>query len=73
MSSQKVVLGLYPEMPTPGALGAVTWPEKVEEIKQLEKERSPRLWEVRAYLSDHVPLAGNLGETLRESGCMAYT
>jgi hypothetical protein len=68
MSNQKMVLGLYPEMPTPGALGVVTSPDKMEEIKELEKERELRPWEVRAYLSDHVPLAGNLSETLQRTG-----
>jgi len=68
MSSSRMVLGLYPETATPGALGAVTWPEKAEEIRKLEKERELRLWEVRAHLSDHVPLAGNLADTLERVG-----
>src|SRR5579859_3046714 len=68
MKDERMIVGLYPEIPTPGALAAVAWPEKTQEIKELEQERELRMWEVRAYLSDHVPLAGFLADTLQKPG-----
>jgi hypothetical protein len=65
---QSQIVGVFPPMPTPGALGVFTRPEKIEEIKQLETERTPRVWEVRAYLSDHVPLAGDPSGVLAKTG-----
>ena len=68
MTNKRMIVGLYPEMPTPGALAAVAYSEKIQEIKELEKERELRTWEVRAHLSDHVPLAGHLANTLQRAG-----
>jgi hypothetical protein len=65
---QSPLVGIFPDLPTPGALGVFTRLEKAEEIKQLEVERMPRVWEVRAYLSDHVPLAGVPTEVLAKTG-----
>jgi hypothetical protein len=48
-------------------------PEKIDEIRELEKERESRLWEVRAHLSDHVPLAGNLADTLERAGVHLFS
>jgi hypothetical protein len=56
------IVGIFPSSPTPGALGVFTKFENVHEIKQLEQERALLRWEVRAYISDHVPLAGTASE-----------
>jgi hypothetical protein len=61
-------LGIFPANPTPGALVAIFRSDKVEEVNQLEKERTLRMWEVRAYLSDHALLAGTLFAALKERG-----
>jgi hypothetical protein len=50
--------------PTPGALGVFTTYRKVEEIKQLEAARKMHIWEVRATISDHVPLVGGADAAL---------
>ena len=52
---------IFPGEPTPGALGAFAKFNKMDEIRRLEQERELRLWEVRAIISDHVPLAGDAG------------
>lgn len=56
------LVGIFPNNPTPGALGAFTKLGNVDEIKRLQEERTLRRWEVRAYISDHVPLAGTASE-----------
>ena len=38
---QGPAVGIFPGMPTPGALGVFTRPEKVDEIKKLELEGTP--------------------------------
>jgi len=58
LAGGNIVVSVFPDMPTPGALGAFTRPEKINEIQELEKSKISRLWEVRAFVSDHVPLAG---------------
>lgn len=55
---------VFPAEPTTGALGAFAKYEKLEQIKRLEQERITRTWEVRAYISDHVPLAGGADAAL---------
>jgi hypothetical protein len=55
---------LFPAEPTPGALGAFAKYGKLDQIKQLESERQLRLWEVRAIISDHIPLAGDADAAL---------
>jgi len=60
-------VGIFPSKPTPGALGVFTRLSKVGEITQLEVERKSRVWEVRAHLSDHVPLAGTIASILERS------
>src|ERR1022692_2243771 len=54
----EAVLSIFPANATTGALSVFVRPGKVEEIKKLEEERTPKMWEVRAYLSDHAVLAG---------------
>ena len=68
LAGGNIVVSVFPDMPTPGALGAFTRPEKINEIRELEKSKTSRLWEVRAFISDHVPLAGNPPDTLKEAG-----
>lgn len=62
------MLGIFPPSATPGALTVFIPADKAEELKRLEAERSPKMWEVRAYLSDHALLAGNPFEALNERG-----
>jgi len=69
---------IFPPEPTPGAIGAFAKFEKLEQIRQLEQERHVRVWEIRAYISDHAPLAGGADAALgnpvegeRDSGLKA--
>jgi hypothetical protein len=55
---------ISPPEPTPGALGAFAKYAKLNQIKQLEQQRVLRQWEVRAYISDHIPLAGDADAVL---------
>jgi hypothetical protein len=55
---------VFPGEPTTGAIGAFAKYDKLELIKRLEQERIARTWEVRAYISDHVPLAGGADAAL---------
>ena len=50
---------VFPREATPGALGVFAKAGKVDEVRELEVERRERVWEVRAVLSDHIPLAGD--------------
>jgi hypothetical protein len=49
---------VFPREPSTGAIGAFAKYRKMDQIRQLERERVLTAWEVRAYISDHVPLAG---------------
>jgi hypothetical protein len=64
----EAVLSIFPANATTGALSVFVRPGKVEEIKKLEEERTPKMWEVRAYLSDHAVLAGTPFVVLNERG-----
>jgi hypothetical protein len=55
---------IAPPEPTPGALGAFAKYAKLNQIKQLEEQRVLKQWEVRAYISDHIPLAGDADAVL---------
>lgn len=55
---------VFPREPSTGAIGAFAKYQKLEQIKQLEHERIARTWEVRAYISDHAPLAGGADDAL---------
>jgi hypothetical protein len=59
---------IFPAEPTPGAIGAFAKFEKLEQIRQLEQERVVRVWEIRAYISDHIPLAGGADAILSRPG-----
>ena len=55
---------VFPREPSTGAIGAFAKYQKLEQIAQLEQERITRTWEVRAYISDHAPLAGGADAVL---------
>ncbi|HEV2245269.1 MAG TPA: methylamine utilization protein MauJ [Terriglobia bacterium] len=55
---------VFPREPTPGALGVFAKYERVEEVRTLEAERLKRVWEVRAVLSDTIPLAGDAASSM---------
>jgi methylamine utilization protein MauJ len=55
---------ISPSEPSPGAIGAFAKNRNLDEIRQLESKREVRLWEVRAYISDHVPLADDADASL---------
>ena len=50
---------IAPSEVSSGALGAFAKYRKLDEIKELETNRQLHKWEVRAVISDHVPLAGD--------------
>src|SRR6185437_1001928 len=52
--------------PFPGSLGAFAEYQKLQEIKKTEEQRQPRVWEVRAIISDHVPLSGGADEAISQ-------
>jgi hypothetical protein len=53
------LVGIFPNNPTPGAFTKLG---NVDEIQRLQGGRTLRRWEVRAYISDHVPLGGTASE-----------
>lgn len=55
---------LFPRDPSTGALGHFAKNSRLEEIKKLEASGEERVWEVRAIVSDTVPLAGDAAETM---------
>jgi hypothetical protein len=59
---------VFPREPSTGAIGAFAKYDKSEQIRRLEQERTSRRWEVRAYISDHVPLAGGADDALSRPG-----
>jgi len=61
-------ISVFPQEPSSGAIGAFSKFRKLEQVKQLEQERIARTWEVRAYISDHVPLTGGADDVLSRPG-----
>jgi hypothetical protein len=55
---------IAPAEPTPGALGTFAKYGRLEEVRRLQAERQLRVWEVRALISDHIPLAGDAAAAL---------
>lgn len=55
---------IFPRDPTTGALGDFSKQSRTAETRTLEEARELRVWEVRAYISDSVPLAGDAAEAL---------
>jgi hypothetical protein len=56
---------VFPSQPSAGVSG-ICIPEKhLAEIGQLESDRKVRLWTVRAVISDHVPLYGELEDVIQ--------
>jgi hypothetical protein len=53
-----VVVSVFPRFATPGALGVFARPEKLQEMEDLEKDRTPRLWEVALTSLITYPLPG---------------
>src|SRR5260221_10813491 len=64
MPSPDPNLLVFPREPSPGALGTFAKQSRTDETHQLEAARQLRLWEVRAFVSDTVPLAGDAAEVL---------
>ncbi|MGO9211544.1 MAG: hypothetical protein ACLPXM_11555 [Terriglobales bacterium] len=50
---------IFPAEITPGALAVFCPYRRIQEIRELEQVHERRTWEVRAVISDHVPLAGD--------------
>lgn len=57
------ILSPYP--PKPGMLAAMTRPDKLAEITELEKSGNTIVWKVRGIVSDSVPLSGEIFEALK--------
>ena len=55
---------ISPREPSAGALGTFTKYKRVKELKAVQDERSERIWEVRAIISDTVPLSGGADHVL---------
>jgi hypothetical protein len=51
---------VFPPRPTAGVSGICIPEDRTREIRMLEAEQKIRLWTVRAIISDHVPLYGEL-------------
>jgi len=51
-------VAVYPEQPTPGGLGILVPQNRLDEMQELQREAARRVWEVRAVVSDHIPLSG---------------
>jgi hypothetical protein len=55
---------LFPRDPSIGALGSFTKQSRMTEIRPFEAARENRIWEVRAFVSDTIPLTGDAAEAL---------
>jgi hypothetical protein len=55
---------VFPPRPSAGVSGICVPAEHDNEISRLEAERKVRLWTVRAIISDHVPLYGELNDAI---------
>jgi hypothetical protein len=55
---------VFPPRPSAGVSGICIPAEHSNEIARLEAERKVRLWTVRAVISDHVPLYGELDDAI---------
>lgn len=55
---------LFPRDPSIGALGSFIKQSRLDELRKLEASRETRTWEVRAFVSDCVPLIGDAAEAL---------
>jgi len=56
---------VFPPEPIAGVSGICIPEERIKEVAQLEADRTIRLWTVRAIISDHVPLYGELENVIR--------
>jgi hypothetical protein len=55
---------LFPRDPSIGALGSFAKQSRMPEIRKLEATRENRIWEIRAFVSDTIPLTGDAAEVL---------
>ena len=51
---------VYPAVPMPGALAVAVREDRLDEIRNVERERARRTWRVRGIISDFIPLAGDI-------------
>ena len=58
---------LEPREPIPGTLAVLARESRIKEIQELQAERRPRMWRVRAVISDCVPLSGNGDQAVARS------
>jgi hypothetical protein len=58
---------VFPPDPIAGVSGICIPEGQFEEVDRLEAERKVRLWTVRAVISDHVPLYGELSDAIDRS------
>jgi hypothetical protein len=49
---------VYPRKASPGALAVLVPQNRIDEMRELEEERTSRVWEVRGVVSDHIALSG---------------
>jgi hypothetical protein len=63
-SSEGKYLVVFPPAPSAGLSGVLVPEKHHAEMTRLEKDRQIRLWTVRAVISDHVPLAGDIDDAL---------
>jgi hypothetical protein len=56
---------VFPPEPIAGVSGICVPEERIDEVAQLEADPKIRLWTVRAIISDHVPLYGELENVIR--------
>jgi len=61
-ANELCIMSAYP--PKPGMLAAITHPDKLAEIAELEKSGQKTVWKVRGIVSDSVPLSGEILEAL---------
>jgi hypothetical protein len=55
---------LFPRDPSIGALGSFAKQSRLAETREMEAARENRIWEIRAFVSDSIPLAGDAAEAL---------
>lgn len=62
MTSQPIIV--WPPVPVAGCLAVIVPQSRLEVLKQTETEKTQQLFVVRAYLSDHIPLFGDIKDVL---------
>jgi hypothetical protein len=59
---------LWPHAPIPGCLAVVALSENIPAISNLEEQKQKQIFIVRAVISDHIPLAGGIRQTIEREG-----